>query len=81
MSVSPWRQEFFRPWVEWVALQIGDPVARLRFLRFVAPGVSGSAPAPRRMRIVMFLLALAVLAFLILAVAMRTLSLVVGQLG
>lgn len=50
MRTRPWRPDAFRPWVESVAVHIGDPVARLRFLRVAAPVVPGR-PEPHRARL------------------------------
>jgi len=75
MSSTVWRPESFRTWVEAVARHIGDPVARLRFLRVAAPAVP-AVPTPsrsRRRRILLAFLALPVaimaLLFLVFAAA------------
>jgi hypothetical protein len=71
MSTKPWGPGSFLPWVEGVALHIGDPVARLRFLKVATPCVnSSSPPVPSRPRAAKLLVELAVAIFLILAFTM-----------
>lgn len=70
MSMRSWGPGSFLPWVEGVAMHIGDPVARLRFLKVAAPCAQSGAPIPRRSRIFKFLLELAVAVILILAFTM-----------
>jgi len=73
MSAKDWGRDSFLPWVEGVALHIGDPVARLRFLRAAAPSVEPDAsPLPHVPRVRAFrpLVDLAVVVILILAFTM-----------
>jgi hypothetical protein len=78
MSGKSWGRDSFLPWVEGVALHIGDPVERLRFLRAAVPsvepgaasGVDSGAPRRRpfsRARAFMPLVDLAVVVIVILA--------------
>jgi hypothetical protein len=72
MRIRAWRPESFRPWVESVALHIGDPVARLRFLRVAAPVVPDPSRSRRDWTILLPFLALAAvltLVFLMYAAA------------
>lgn len=48
MSGSPDRQARSKPWVNWCADRITDPVVRLRFLKAVAPPPQLGAPAGLR---------------------------------
>jgi len=81
MSMRSWGPGSFLPWVEGVALHIGDPVARLRFLKVAAPCVHTGAPVPRRSRIFKFLVELAVAVILILAFTMAFVWFVKAPIG
>ncbi|HEY3825892.1 MAG TPA: hypothetical protein VGL82_15110 [Bryobacteraceae bacterium] len=70
MPDKRWGPESFVPWVEGVALHIGDPVARLRFLKVATPCVPSGAVAPSRPRAAKLLVELAVVVALILAFVM-----------
>jgi hypothetical protein len=70
MPDKRWGPESFVPWVEGVALHIGDPVARLRFLKVATPCVPSGAVARSRPRAAKLLVELAVVVALILAFAM-----------
>ncbi|HEX4137852.1 MAG TPA: hypothetical protein VHY84_24795 [Bryobacteraceae bacterium] len=70
MADKRWGPESFVPWVEGVALHIGDPVARLRFLKVATPCVPSSAVAPSRPRAAKLLVELAVVVALILGFTM-----------
>jgi hypothetical protein len=37
MDIKPWGPDSFLPWVEGVAVHLGDPVDRLRFLNVATP--------------------------------------------
>ncbi len=72
MGGKSWGRDSFLPWVERVALHIGDPVERLRFLRAAAPSVDPEPGAPAlphvpHARAFMPLVDLAVVVILILA--------------
>src|SRR5579872_6078780 len=70
MPDKRWGPESFVPWVEGVATHIGDPVARLRFLKVATPCVPTGAVAPSRPRTAKLLVELAVVVALILAFTM-----------
>ncbi len=70
MSGKAWGRDSFLPWVERVAVHIGDPVERLRFLRAAAPCVEPGAPPLPPARAFMPLVDLAVVVILILAFTM-----------
>jgi len=74
MSIRAWRQDSFRPWVESVAVHIGDPVARLRFLRVAAPEVP-TVPNPYRSRLRWRVLVSFLLSFLAVSVVLAFLLL------
>jgi hypothetical protein len=70
MPDKRWGPESFVPWVEGVALHIGDPVARLRFLKVATPCVPSGAVAPSRPRAAKLLVELAVVVALIMGFTM-----------
>jgi hypothetical protein len=70
MPDKRWGPESFIPWVEGVALHIGDPVARLRFLKVATPCVPSGAVTPSRPRTAKLLVELAVVIALILGFTM-----------
>lgn len=80
MSIRPPGKESLLPWVEGVARHIGDPVARLRFLRAAAPHARPGTPATRR-RTFMLLLELTLVVFLILAFTMAWVRFVKPPVG
>jgi hypothetical protein len=81
MSVKPWGPESFLPWVEGVALHIGDPVARLRFLKVATPCIHARSPVPPRSRTAKLLVELAVAVLLILAFALTFVWFVKAPIG
>jgi hypothetical protein len=50
MRTKNWGAESFLPWVNGVAEHIGDPVARLRFLRVAVPCAQPSPTTLSRLR-------------------------------
>jgi hypothetical protein len=63
------RREIFMPWMEGVARNIQDPVARLRFLRIAAPFVGSESARGRRRAIPLLLLSLAAIVCVIVVFA------------
>jgi hypothetical protein len=76
VSTRLWGPDTFLKWVEGVALHIGDPVARLRFLRIAAPCAETAAPPLPCRRTHMPLVDLALVVFLILSFTMVGVSFV-----